>query len=149
MSSTTGKSRPLSVPRKDESSRLWLSLCSTAAECRQLLAFLGVPGSSPLLQQMSALSMDSGQTTWMPRILRLLVEAYLIFCKPLHPLLKQREFVSEQAAWPITPTASALGTPGPQLLQNYPTATLQLPTSLSHPLYPRRKQSHSPPRPRL
>lgn len=115
------------------------------AECRQLLVFLGVPGSSPLLQQISALSMDSGQTTCMLQILRLLVEAYCIFASHFTPCWST-EFVSEQAAQPVTPTASVPGTLCPQLLQNYPTVTLQSPTDLPHSLCLRRKQSHSPPK---
>lgn len=59
------------------------------------------------------------------------MEAYRIFVSS--PMLKHREFVSEQAARLITPTASAPGTSGHRLLQNYPTATLQLPSGLLHP----------------
>lgn len=66
------------------------------------------------------------------------------FYRSLHLLLQRKEFVSEQAARTVNPTAFAPGTRGPQLLQNYPTATLKLPTGLARPLYPARKQPHSP-----
>lgn len=41
------------------------------ADCRQLLAFSGLPGGSSLLQQINVLYTDSEQTTQMPQILRL------------------------------------------------------------------------------
>lgn len=95
------------------------------AECRQLLAFPGLPGSSSLLQQIHVLCMDSEQNYSNTPNSEALSGSLLHFCKLLHPLLKYSLFLTICSAYCSHSICSRHIRPS-QLLYNYPAATLKL-----------------------